>query len=131
MTRRAGKVRYPVKMPVRYRFGDSTCFTEAGHTVEMSTDRLVLETGQRPGVGTRVQVSIAWPAALSDGTRLQLVVTGAVTSVNGTRVTMDIRKHEFRTRRPWNQETPPAEETGTKTPSVFCAGASQSASSGT
>lgn len=120
------EIRYPVRMPIRYRSADSKPFIDAGQTIEMSSTRLVIETDQPLDAETKVQVSMAWPAALEDGTRLQLIVTGKVIGVAGTRLTIDIRRHEFRTRRRW--ETPASRESMMEAPLEFGAAAALCAS---
>jgi hypothetical protein len=69
-----------------------------GVTVEMSRARIRVKpiAVSTPGT-TDIKLSIAWPAVLDDGTRLQFVVQGKPSWNGSELVEVIILKHEFRT----------------------------------
>lgn len=98
--RRPPSASYPLKLAVTYsayRYDDLVQHG-AGETVEMSSTRIKLQLAEAlDAVVTDIRVSIAWPATLGDGTKLQFVVQGRPSRVESTLMEITILKHEFKT----------------------------------
>ena len=70
----------------------------SGRTTHIGSHQIIFTGDQSLPKGTRVEVSVAWPALLEDRVKLQLVVQARVTSVEDDRITVDVRQYQFRTR---------------------------------
>ncbi|HTT63259.1 MAG TPA: PilZ domain-containing protein [Bryobacteraceae bacterium] len=87
-------VRFPVKLPVRYKIGGE-CFW--GELVNISSSGALFTTERPLPLGKRVELCINWPARLLDEVPLKLVVKGTIVRVEPGRAAVRMRKHEFRT----------------------------------
>jgi hypothetical protein len=73
--------------------------TGSGRTIDLSSSGLSF-TADRPLLtGQELDVSIDWPVLLNGGTKLQLIIFGLVVRTSGRAIALQIRRHEFRTRR--------------------------------
>ncbi|MFN7993591.1 MAG: PilZ domain-containing protein [Bryobacteraceae bacterium] len=87
-------IRFPVKLPVRYRVGQEVGW---GEIVNISSNGALFTTERPLPVGKRVELFIDWPVLLSDSVRLNLVASGSIVRVESDKAAVRIRKHEFRT----------------------------------
>lgn len=94
----AGAIQYPVNMQLRYKTDGRAPRAGMGQTSRMSTSEVVFTADQPLDAGTKLEISIAWPALLNGRVALQLVVTGDVVGSRGSLTTVRIRKYHFRTR---------------------------------
>ena len=71
----------------------------SGRTIDVSSAGLSF-TADRPLLpGQHLEVSIDWPVLLDGAVRLHLIMSGDVVRTDGTTAALQIRRHEFRTRR--------------------------------
>jgi hypothetical protein len=94
----AGGIQYPVNMELRYKTGGRTPRVGMGQTRRMSSNEVVFVADQALEQGTRLEISIAWPALLNERVALQLVVEGDIVGRRDSLITARIRKYHFRTR---------------------------------
>jgi hypothetical protein len=97
--RRSG-LRFPFDSGVEYRIlrGGRTTESGPGRTLNISSSGVLFESDARPGPGTTVELSIAWPARLYDGAPVQLRVRGRTVRVSGDAVAVRISSYDFRTK---------------------------------
>lgn len=69
----------------------------AGRTLDLSSSGLLFDAGRPLPVGSRVELSIAWPALLYKTTSIQLMVYGRIIRADGSRNAVLMVRHEFRT----------------------------------
>ena len=102
--RRQDKLRYPHLYPItldlHYQVlsGGRPVETGSGRTTRFGSRRVVFIAEPALQVAARLQVSVAWPVLLDDRVKLQLIIEGRVTGVDGDRVTLGVVKYHFRTR---------------------------------
>lgn len=92
---------YPLKMDLQYRLvspGRRSPVSGCGRTIVFGSREVVFAGDQSIPANASVQLSICWPVLLDDRIRLQLVIEGRVTSVEGGTFTVRIGKYHFRTR---------------------------------
>lgn len=91
--------RFPIEREVRYRFLDKRSVAEpgAGNTVNLSSSGVLFAAGQTVPRGTRIELSINWPAKLNDKCALRLIARGRVVRSGPVLAAMEILEHEFRT----------------------------------
>jgi hypothetical protein len=70
-----------------------------GRTVAMSSGVIRFECDQKLPRDRKVRLVLAWPAALPDGTELNLWINGTITRCALGKVDVRIGGYEFRTRR--------------------------------
>lgn len=87
-------VRFPVKLPVRYRVGEEFGW---GELVNISSSGALFTTESPLPLKKRVELWINWPALLMDSVPLKLVVYGVIVRLEPGRAAVKIGKHEFRT----------------------------------
>ena len=80
------------------------------HTIDLSSTHLNFTADRPLLVGQRLEVSINWPALLDGGVQLQLILTGLIVRTNQSTTTLQIQRHEFRTRRLGPIPMPPPEK---------------------
>jgi len=73
--------------------------TGSGHTIDLSSTGLSFTTNEPLSPGQRLDVSIDWPVLLDGAIKLQLVMSGVVVRAAGAVMALQIKRHEFRTRR--------------------------------
>ena len=97
---------YPVMLSLKYRMSsvstggaDEVCQTGSGRTVEMSSSGILFEADEELVESPFAELSIVWPASLSQSVGLTLRVRGRIASLNRNRAVLMIAHHEFVTRR--------------------------------
>ena len=94
-----GAYQYPVIMELRYKTHARMPHVGMGQTARMSSKEIVFTADQLLEEGTKLEISIVWPAMLDCRVPLQLVVEGAVVQREDSVLTARILKYHFRTRR--------------------------------
>lgn len=89
---------YPVRMELRFKTYDRVPCVGAGAAEQMSSRELVFRSDQPLKRGTKLELSLAWPALLDQHVLLQLVVSGEVVWSQGSILGVAIWKYHFRTR---------------------------------
>lgn len=97
-------MQYPVAMEMKYKTRAQTPRVGMGETRWMSNRDITFTTDHPMEPGTKLEISIAWPALLNGRVALQLVVESQIIRSEETQVTARILKHHFRTRGPWQRE---------------------------
>ena len=90
----------------RFRIGLDICYTclsgtrtrGVGKVLDISSKGVQFTTECHLNPGTRVEVSIDWPARLNDTCLLKLIVRGSVLRSEASVAVIRIQYHEFRTR---------------------------------
>ena len=90
---------YPVTLDLEYRVisARQNSIRAYGKTAWISSQQLTFTGDQAVKTGDRMEVSVFWPVKLEGRIKLQLVVRGRAVGVSANRITMSIKKHEFRT----------------------------------
>lgn len=65
----------------------------------LSSEEVSFVTRDDLQIGARLELAVSWPALLDGKTPLQLVIRGTVIRRVNSRVTLNIRRREFRTQR--------------------------------
>ena len=107
-TERRKSSRFPIEREVRYKTLNQRAEILAGlgKTLNISSSGVLFTSDHDLPVGTRLEVSISWPAQLNEKCLLNLVARGRVTRNNKGQLALQIQQYEFRTQsRP---STPPA-----------------------
>ena len=86
--------------------------TGSGRTIGLSSSELSFTTDEPLLSGQKLDVAIAWPVLLDGAIKLQLVMSGVVVRTNGKVAVLQIKRHEFRTRRLGPRAVPPEESVG-------------------
>ena len=69
-----------------------------GESIEISSSGVRVKTAESVDASVnQMRLSIAWPVALDDGTKLQLVVQGPVARAHATLMEVTFWQYEFRT----------------------------------
>jgi hypothetical protein len=91
-------LRYSLKLDVRFRVArsDQVC---SGKIVDIGSGGVCFSCAEVLPGGTKVQMAIDWPVLLSDGTGMQLRVTGRVLRQDRRGTAIEILRHEFHTRK--------------------------------
>lgn len=89
--------RYPIATELEYRTigRDGLAYRGAGQTINLSTGGILFQSEQALTPGTRIELTIAWPARLNDAVDLNLCVSGRVARTDGKSHVVRIREHEF------------------------------------
>jgi hypothetical protein len=92
--------RFPIESELRYKLVEAKQVTEAGtgRTLNMSSKGILFTTAERLPVGRRVELSVEWPAQLSETCGLKLVAQGRVVRSSAEESAINIDKYDFRTR---------------------------------
>lgn len=94
---------YPLQLDVHYRLvsaGTRAPVWGSGRTITLGSHEIVFAGDESMPANASVQLSVCWPVLLDNRIRLQLVIEGRVTRVEGGAVTVRIGKYHFRTRGP-------------------------------
>ena len=97
--------RFPIERDVRYKTLNQRTETLAGNgkTLNISSSGVLFTSDHDLPVGTRLELSISWPAQLNERVLLNLVARGRVTRHNQGQLALQIQQYEFRTQsRPGN-----------------------------
>jgi PilZ domain len=68
-----------------------------GKTLNISSSGVLFTAGHDLALGTRLEVSISWPAQLNDRCLLNLVARGRVVRRDEGQLALQIQQYEFRT----------------------------------
>jgi hypothetical protein len=90
---------YPVELPVRYQMQEGDPVTGEGRTLTISRETLHFLCDRTLSPNRRIQVVLGWPAALPDGTGLNLWIRGTIAGCVAGCVEVRVGTYEFRTRR--------------------------------
>ncbi len=101
-TERRRSSRFPIERELRYKTLNQR--TEAlagnGRTLNISSSGVLFTSDHDLPVGTRLEVSISWPAQLNEKCLLNLVARGRVTRHMQGQLALQIQQYEFRTQSP-------------------------------
>jgi PilZ domain len=97
---RRGTDRFPIESELRYKLVENKEVTEpgTGRTLNMSSKGILFTTATRLPLGRRVELSVDWPAQLSETCGLKLVALGRVVRSSAEVSAIRIDKYDFRTR---------------------------------
>ncbi len=98
-TERRRSSRFPIEREVRYKTLNQRAETLAGNgkTLNISSSGVLFTSDHDLPIGTRLEVSISWPAQLNEKCLLNLVARGRVTRHNKGQLALQIQQYEFRT----------------------------------
>jgi hypothetical protein len=97
--RRAAR-RYAIRMEMEYRlvWRSKRIVEGRGHTINLSSAGLLLEAKTALPLGAIIELTIAWPARISEQTGLSLKISGRTVRSQANRTAVVIRRYEFYTR---------------------------------
>jgi len=93
---------YPIELPVRYELvtRDRIGAPQGqGYTIGIGSRMVRFRTDRGVSLSGKVKLEMAWPAALPDGTSINLWIHGRVSESASSYVDVQVAKYEFRTRR--------------------------------
>lgn len=92
--------RFPILCEVVYKVLNSGGIIEtgAGQTVNISSTGVLFEAEAPLPPGRRAELAISWPIQLNGKCGLKLIAHGRIVRCQGTKVALEIERHEFRTR---------------------------------
>lgn len=98
-TERRRSSRFPIERELRYKTLNqrSETFNGNGKTLNISSSGVLFTSEHDLPVGTRLEVSISWPAQLNEKCLLNLVARGRVTRHQKGHLALQIQQYEFRT----------------------------------
>ena len=110
---RAG-TRFPLSLEVRYAVSgrQTSLETGSGRTINLSSSGMSFTADGPLLIGQTLDLCLDWPVLLDGAIRLQLMMSGEVVRTNGTMTALQIRRHEFRTRRVGLKAVPLLESAG-------------------
>ncbi len=91
--------RFPIEREVRYKTLNqrTEILSGAGKTLNISSSGVLFTSDHDLPVGTRLEVSISWPAQLNEKCLLNLVARGRITRHMKGQLALQIQQYEFRT----------------------------------
>ncbi len=91
--------RFPIERDLRYKTLNqrTDALVGTGKTLNISSSGVLFTCEHDLAVGTRLEVSISWPAQLNDRCLLNLVARGRVTRHHKGQLALQIQQYEFRT----------------------------------
>jgi PilZ domain len=107
---RRAKARFPVEMNVRYRTvtGGLAARSGVGRTLNVSSRGLLIASEEDlVEDGTRLKISLEWPARLQGGTPLQLIAVCRVIRCQPDAFAVRLERYQFRTRKLGILRVPP------------------------
>jgi PilZ domain len=98
-TERRRSSRFPIERELRYKTLNQRAEVLAGNgkTLNISSSGVLFTTDHELPVGTRLEISISWPAQLNERCFLNLVARGRVTRHLKGQLALQIQQYEFRT----------------------------------
>ena len=98
-TERRRSSRFPIEREVRYKTLNQRAeiLAGSGKTLNISSSGVLFTSDHDLPVGTRLEVSISWPAQLNEKCLLNLVARGRVTRHTKGQLALQIQQYEFRT----------------------------------
>jgi hypothetical protein len=111
---RRASTRFAVTLDVSYTVLDRhlPMKTGSGRSIDLSSSGLSFTTNEPLLTGQKLDVAIAWPVLLDGAIKLQLVMSGVVVRTQGRVAVLQIKRHEFKTRRLELKSLPPEESAG-------------------
>ena len=99
MNDRRRSSRFPIERDVRYKTLNQRSEVLAGNgkTLNISSSGVLFTSEHELPVGTRLELSISWPAQLNERCLLNLVARGRVTRHSKGQIAVQIQQYEFRT----------------------------------
>ena len=99
MNDRRRSSRFPIERDVRYKTLNQRSEVLAGNgkTLNISSSGVLFTSEHELPVGTRLELSISWPAQLNERCLLNLVARGRVTRHHKGQMAVQIQQYEFRT----------------------------------
>lgn len=99
MSDRRRSNRFPIEREVRYKTLNqrSELLSGSGKTLNISSSGVLFTSDHEFPIGTRLEVSISWPAQLNEKCLLNLVARGRVTRFTKGQLAVQIQQYEFRT----------------------------------
>ena len=90
--------RYPIRLPVEFRFGGIPGSLADGKTwtISISSRLILIEPDERIRLGQRLQVVIDWPARVDNRIPLRLHVTGRTVPVDEGCLAIEVKTYVFR-----------------------------------
>lgn len=116
-TERRRSSRFPIEREVRYKTLNqrSEILAGNGKTLNISSSGVLFTSEHELPVGTRLELSISWPAQLNEKCLLNLVARGRVTRNSKGQLALQIQQYEFRTQsRPGSAKDAKEKETAGK-----------------
>lgn len=108
--RRSTAIFYPLEIPLRYKLENQT--TGLGSTTELNGEIVRFKCDRHLPIGWNVQLILTWPISLSNGTPLNLWITGIILDGLPSETEVGVGRYEFRIRpamqRPQAPELQPA-----------------------
>jgi len=91
--------RFPIERELRYKTLSqrSEIINGTGKTLNISSSGVLFTAAHELPVGTRLEVSISWPAQLNERCLLNLVARGRITRQEEGQLALQIQQYEFRT----------------------------------
>jgi hypothetical protein len=91
--------RFPLRREARYTILEPHKRNPSvgSETLDISSSGMCLRCTDAPPLGSRMDVSVNWPAVLENGCRLKLVARARVIWRSNEAVGLMIERHEFRT----------------------------------
>ncbi len=91
--------RFPIEREIRYKtLSQRTEMLQGvGKTLNISSSGVLFTANHDLPVGTRLEVSISWPAQLNEKCLLNLVARGRITRGDSGSLALQIQQYEFRT----------------------------------
>lgn len=98
-TERRKSSRFPIERELRYKTLNqrSEILAGNGKTLNISSSGVLFTSDHDLPVGTRLEVSISWPAQLNEKCLLNLVARGRITRHLKGQLALQIQQYEFRT----------------------------------
>jgi hypothetical protein len=97
-TERRFKSRYPIALNVRYQtIGMIGLLTGVGHTINISSNGMLLACASNIPEGARLKICVEWPSLLNGITPLQLIIVGTVVRCTEVGVSVVFENYKFRT----------------------------------
>jgi hypothetical protein len=96
---RRGDRRYDIQLELKWRLirRKKVVQSGVGHTVDFSSGGVLFDAGRELVAGLNVELSVSWPVLLHKIKPMQLVISGKIVRVQGTRAALRMTQHEFRT----------------------------------
>ena len=96
---RRSRRRFIIPQGLRYRllYGSRIAETGIGRVLDISSSGVRFTTDDRLGIGTPVELAIAWPARVNDVCPMKLMIYGCVVRNDEQSAVVSIERYEFRT----------------------------------
>lgn len=91
--------RFPIERELRYKTLNQRAevLSGSGKTLNISSSGVLFTSDHELPIGTRLEVSISWPAQLNEKVLLNLVARGRITRHHKGQLALQIQQYEFRT----------------------------------